>query len=345
MRKLMTSCIAKEGPLALLLLLFLSSCGFNEPMQLVQGRSMGTFYQVRFEANPRQTALIRQQIDLRLNSINQTFSTYVLDSEINRISQAEAGQWLPVSKDMLQVLAASQEVYQASGGAFDPSVRPLVDIWGFGPLQRPDRIPAEQEIAEAMAALGFDQLELDKDGQRIFLHRPLSLDLSGIAKGFAVDQIAQLLAAKGIDNYLVNIGGDMRLAGLRESGEPWRVAIESPEAAADHYYRLLHLSDQAIVSSGDYRNYFEDQGQRFSHTLDPVTGFPIANKLASITVLAPTAMMADAWATAFTVLGAQASLDLANELGIAIYTLERSGDEFVGQGNVFFEQQLFQVPL
>ncbi len=336
---------SKQGGLRALFLLvgivLLSGCWpkeqhFNE----IQGRTMGTFYQVIVEAPSGSQTLLQQRIDYKLQQISQTFSTYLPDSEINQLSQAAAGEWLAVSSDMLQVMLAAQQVYQQSSGAFDPTVRTLVDQWGFGPLQRADVIPDDQTLASALAEVGFSAVTIDAEQSKILKQQARQFELSGVAKGYAVDQIANFLSAQGHSNFLVNIGGDIRVEGNRRDGTPWRVAIEHPDQEQQAVYQTLRVTDLAVLTSGDYRNFFMVDGERFSHTLDPFTGFPIDHGLASVTVLAESAALADAWATAFTVLGFEASKALSQELAIPLLMLNRDQDEFQVYSNEFFQQAL-----
>lgn len=328
----------KGGRYALFLLLIVTISGCwsaTEYLQL-QGRTMGTFYQVTVEANPKSRLLLEQQLDAQLQRLSDTFSTYQPESEINRISDAPAGQWLTVSDDMLQVLLLAQGVFLQSQGAFDPTIRPVVDLWGFGPMQRADVVPSDEELQLALASVGFDAVTIDAEQQRIFKHQQRTFELSGVAKGYAVDQVAEWLQRQGAGNYLVNLGGDVRVAGLRRDGQPWRIAIEHPDQQQQAVYDTLKLTDTSVLTSGDYRNYFMVDGQRYSHTLSPVTGRPIDHGLASVTVLHPSAAIADAWATAFTVLGFEASQALATANHMPLMMLMRQQHEFVLYRNSLF---------
>jgi thiamine biosynthesis lipoprotein len=189
-----------------------------------------------------------------------------------------------------------------------------------------DRIPEDNEIAQALANMGYQHLILNTDKQTISKHLPLRLDLSAVAKGYAVDQVADLLEMLALPDYLVEVGGEMRVSGLNPKGQPWRIAIETPDAMGQ-VDNIIALESAAVATSGDYRNYFEKDGKRYSHSIDPRTGRPIEHRLASVTVVADRCIDADAWATAFLVMGDEAALEIANQQSIAVYMLVKAEDE------------------
>ena len=214
-----------------------------------------------------------------------------------------------------------------SEGAYDVTVAPLVDLWGFGPAGQVGAPPADDRITDVLENVGQDYLRLDGEGgYRLLKTRPVSLDFSSIAKGYGVDLVARWLDARGLDRYLVEVGGEMRLAGMSGRGDPWRVAIERPESALRTAEQAISVTDVAIATSGDYRNYFEVDGQRFSHSIDPRRGYPVSHDLVSVTVLDNSAMRADAWATALVVLGQERAMAVATQQGLAVYFIQRQGD-------------------
>jgi thiamine biosynthesis lipoprotein len=230
-----------------------------------------------------------------------------------------------ISPQFADVLDVSKLIWEQSAGAFDPTVGPLVDLWGFGPVPTDDLVPSDEQIAQALATVGYQHLSIDM--QIISKAAPIRLDLSAVAKGYAVDQVADLLEMLALPDYLVEIGGEMRLGGSNPKGQPWRIAVEMP-AVIPQVQRVIAAHDVAIATSGDYRNYFEQDGVRYSHTIDPRTGKPIGHSLASVTVVAETCAEADAWATALMVLGEEQGMVLAEELGLAIYMLVKDGEGF-----------------
>jgi thiamine biosynthesis lipoprotein len=218
-----------------------------------------------------------------------------------------------------------------SGGALDVTVGPLVDLWSFGPAARPEGVaPSDQEIAAAMAAVDYNQLEVGHDPPA--LRKPSSacrIDLSSLAKGFAVDQVAEALKTLGIDSYMVEVGGEIRTAGLNPAGKPWQIAVEIPTTEGRGIQRIVALDDRTMATSGDYRNYFEQDGVRFCHIIDPRTGRPVCHRLASVSVLADSCMEADALATALFVLGPDEGLQLAADQNLAALFVVHTADGFV----------------
>ena len=299
------------------------------------GSTMGTTYNVTLVTQDHQvvdTFDIKRHVGALLLDINQSLSTYIADSELMKLNSEPEGLWLPVSTSLFDVLSMSRDISILSSGAFDVTLGPLVDLWGFGSgSERHDRLPTDSELAEVQKNIGHQYIEYDQAQRRVLRRIPLRIDLSAIAKGYGVDRVAQLLSAQGFKNHLVEIGGELRLTGVSQRGTPWRVAVESPSAGlSQRAQRAITLSGLGMATSGDYRNYFEVDGQRYSHTIDPRTLKPITHNLASVTVLAPLAAQADGWATAFNVLGVEEALKLANQEGIAAFFLvktERGFDE------------------
>jgi thiamine biosynthesis lipoprotein len=295
----------------------------------LSGRTMGTTYSVKYRPGQDAPSLQTMQIeaDALLTGINQTLSTYDPESELSRFNRMRTTDWVPASASLLAVLKAAREIGVQSDGAFDITVGPLVNLWGFGPEFHPDRIPLKADIAAARARSGPDKLTLRDTQPAIRKHRPdVFLDLSGIAKGYGVDRVAELMATYGIEHYMIEIGGEVRVRGLKERDTPWRIAIEKPLPGERSVQTMLALSDIALATSGNYRNFFELDGRRYSHTIDPATGWPVDHPLVSVTVLADTSMRADAWATAFQVLGPERGMALAEQLGLPVlFIVERDG--------------------
>lgn len=295
----------------------------------LSGRTMGTTYSVKYRPVPSAPSMkdLQVEVDALLTGINQTMSTHDPESELSRVNRLRTTDWVPTSASLLAVLKAALEIGAQSEGAFDITVGPLVNLWGFGPEFRRDRIPLEADIVAARARSGLDKLILHNTLPVIRKHRPdVFLDLSGIAKGYGVDQVAELMTARGIEHYMIEIGGEVRVRGFKERDIPWRIAIEKPLPGERSVQMVLSLSDIALATSGDYRNFFEVSGRRYSHTIDPVTGRPVDHHLVSVTVLADTSMRADAWATAFMVLGPERGMAIAERLGLPVlFIIERDG--------------------
>lgn len=295
----------------------------------LNGRTMGTTYSVKYRPAPETPSLKAMQIeiDALLAEITQTMSTYDPESELSRLNRLRTTDWVPVSAPLHAVLKAALEIGAQSEGAFDITVGPLVNLWGFGPELRSERIPLESDIAAARARSGLDKITLRDTQAAVRKHRPdVFVDLSGIAKGYGVDRVAELMASHGIEHYMVEIGGEIRVRGLKDHKTPWRIAIEKPLPGERSVHTMLALSDIALATSGNYRNFFEIAGRRYSHTIDPTTGRPVDHHLVSVTVLANTGMHADAWATAFQVLGPERGMVIAERLGLPVlFIIEQDG--------------------
>ncbi|MGE0643733.1 MAG: FAD:protein FMN transferase [Nitrospira sp.] len=295
----------------------------------LSGRTMGTTYSVKYRQVPDTPSKETMQIevDALLAEINRTMSTYDPESELSRFNRLRTTDWVSTSASLREVLNAAMEIGAQSEGAFDITVGPLVNLWGFGPEIHPDRIPLETDIIAARARSGLDKITLSATQSAVRKHRPdVFLDLSGIAKGYGVDRVAELMTAHGIDHYMVEIGGEIRVRGLKGHETPWRIAIEKPLSGERSVHTMLALSDIALATSGNYRNFFEIDGRRYSHTIDPTTGRPVDHHLVSVTVLAQTSMSADAWATAFQVLGPERGMAIAERLQLPVlFVIEHDG--------------------
>ena len=332
----MPPAIARPRALVALIVLLTAGTGFSllrpepPPAELhMSGRTMGTTYNVKYRPTPNTPTVkdLQIEVDALLAEINHTMSTYDPESELSRFNRLRTTDWVPASASLRAVLKAALEVGAQSEGAFDITVGPLVNLWGFGPEVHPDRVPPERDIAAARARSGLDKITLSDTLSAIRKRRPdVFLDLSGIAKGYGVDRVAERMTAHGIDHYMVEIGGEIRVRGLKERETPWRIAIEKPLSGERSVHTMLALSDIALATSGNYRNFFEIAGRRYSHTIDPTTGWPIDNHLVSVTVLADTSMRADAWATAFQVLGPERGMAIAERINLPVlFVIERDG--------------------
>lgn len=283
----------------------------------LSGRTMGTFYHIKVISGYfTDLDSLQKKIDARLEEINQSMSTYRPDSEISRFNKLPAGRTMPVSADFYQVLQISANVFKLSEGAWDGTVKPLVNLWGFGNARPVRQTPAPEAVANALARTGFGRIRMLPDGQIGKDDSQITLDLASIAKGYGVDAIAALIRREGYRDFLVEIGGEVVAAGVRKDGRPWVVGINRPvpEATATAVYRAFALSDGALATSGGYRNFFEVDGVRYSHVIDPRTGYPVSNRVACVSVVAPNCTLADGLATALMVMGINESLTLVNRL-------------------------------
>ncbi|CAN5441078.1 FAD:protein FMN transferase [soil metagenome] len=291
------------------------------------GETMGTTWSASFVAPPR-CALEPLQLGMQaaLDAVVAEMSPWEHGSAISRFNRAAPCTWHALSPAFFAVLAHGLLLAEASGGACDPSVGALVDLWGFGPRRRGGErafaVPAREDIARALACSGWQRLELDAPARRVRQPGGLRLDLSGIAKGFGVDEGARFLQRSGIESFLVEVGGELRGEGLKPDGQPWWVALEVPGAEVPQPVVALH--GLSVATSGDYRRSFEHGGQRYSHTIDPRDGWPIRHGVASVTVLHRDCMAADALSTALTVMGVAAGLAFAREQGVAALFVSRT---------------------
>jgi len=266
-------------------------------------------------------------------------STWEEASDISRFNRAAIGAWQSLPPDFLTVLSTALRIAEVSGGAYDPTIGDLVDVWGFGPSGRSVIPPDPETVSALLRAAGRSRVECDTLLQRARRVTPLALDFSGIAKGFGVDRAAAWLRGRGFRHFLVEVGGELVGEGVKPDGQPWWIDIEMPPGAALPPLRIA-LHGLSAATSGDYRRWFEAGGERFAHTIDPRSGRPIANGVASVTVLHPVCMEADAYATAITVLGAGEGLDFANRLGLAAHIVSRTGETWTEVMSLAFTAML-----
>jgi len=295
----------------------LASCSTRKET-FFSGHTMGTFYSVKVVGGYFQnTGGLQEKIDRRLKAINQSMSTYIADSEISKFNGLKkADTRFEVSNDFLQVMRVAANIYRLSDGAWDGTVDPLVNLWGFGRKDGGDAIPDNQKIYKLLKNVGFDFIKILDDRYLIKTNPWVTLDLGSIAKGFGVDQIAELIKALGFKDFLVEIGGEVYAAGFRKDGRPWRVGVNRPQkdAPVNQVYKVVPLTDKAMATSGDYRSFFEINAKRYSHVIDPRTGRPVANGVVSASVIAGNCTFADGLATAIMVMGHTKGLALVNRL-------------------------------
>lgn len=327
--------LGRVGVVALVGVL-LAGCSENDrPLESpvrFEGGIFGTYYQITLvdpltqgEANALEEGILAEMED-----VDQAMSTYRDDSELVAFNDAPLNEWQPLSNELIEVLAISRSVAEASEGAFDITIGDVVNLWSFGPEARPEEVPSEAELSERMATIGFDAVEVDTQRMQARRLRDVFADLSGVAKGHATDRVAAYLDQQKIENYLVNIGGGLVARGYRdiEAQTPWRIGIEIPQSGVPEAQHVIALEGMSVATSGDYRNYFEVDGERFSHLLDPRTGRPIKHQLASVSVFHPSNAWADAWATALTVVGSEKGMQLAVENNLNILMLVKDGESW-----------------
>jgi thiamine biosynthesis lipoprotein len=293
------------------------------------GETMGTTYFVKLAGgrlSPARLEALQADVHAALEGVNRGMSLYRPESELMRLNRHPSAVPLPLSRDLFQVLAAAQRVSALSQGAFDVSVAPLVDAWGFG-VEKRGRIPPAHEVQARRGAIDWRGLRLDPEHLAVVkTHDGLQADLGGIAKGYGVDLAAGAIEAAGLEHYMIEVGGEVRTRGRNGQGQAWRIGIEEPDAVPQRARVVVPLSGRAMATSGDYRIYFEQAGRRYSHEIDPRTAAPIAHGLASVTVVADDCMTADALATALIVMGPEAGWVLAQRQALAAYFIVRGAD-------------------
>lgn len=315
-------------------LLLLAGCSAGEtalPAYELSGSAMGTSWNTIIVAPPETVDRdrLRDGIAATLETLEASMSTWRPASELSRFNANPGTGWIPVSRTLCDAVAAAQSVSRMTGGAFDVTVGPLVNLWGFGPDDTGSRPPAALPLTAARARVGYSQLDTDCTVPALRKARgDVYVDLSAFAKGYAVDAVAELLEAEGVHNYLVEIGGELRLRGMNARRGDWRVAIEVPERSGRGVQKILDVTDTAVATSGDYRNFYEYDGRYYSHTIDPASGEPVTHTGASATVLAERAAIADGLATALMVMGPDAGIAFADRANIAVYILARRGAAF-----------------
>ncbi|WP_460232422.1 FAD:protein FMN transferase [Aurantivibrio plasticivorans] len=328
--------------MAALSFVVLTGCSDGPATLSLSGQTMGTSYHITLlpGEKSRLPEEIKSIIDERLRRVNQAMSTYIPDSELSQLNSTIDPGWQSVSTELATVLSEAILVGAMTGGALDVTVAPLVNLWGFGPSQKPIVIPTDIQIAAARQDVGYEKLQLHLSPPELKKPKGLHIDLSSIAKGYGVDVVAELLAAYGVEDYLVEIGGELRTKGANPKGQPWRIGIEIPSPVQGGVQQAISVSGKAVATSGDYRNFYEEDGVRYSHIIDPRTGKPIANALASVTVVADTAAFADGLATGLSVMGAENALRLAEEQNLAIYVIIKEGDQFITRYSSAFNRYL-----
>lgn len=317
----------------------LASCSgseFEAPRKLT-GSAMGTSYMLSLACDLDADAA-RETAEAAFNRVDRAMSGYRTDSELMAFNRSALGQWHPISRDFGRVVASALEVAEQSDGAFDPTIGALVDLWGFGAEARSDSLPEAAEIDSLRQLTGVKYLQFDEVGLALRRLAEFSLDLSAIAKGYAVDLALAELTAKSCEDLLVEVGGEVAARGLRPDGSDWRVGVESPGSSATITHTLA-LHNEAVATSGDYRNFSQFDGKRYSHTIDPATGRPVTHALASVSVVATSAMRADALATALNVMGPVEGLLFASTIGVDALFITRTENGYDSFGTGRFGAQ------
>ncbi|BBQ83061.1 TPA: FAD:protein FMN transferase ApbE [Kluyvera ascorbata] len=299
---------------------------------VLEGKTMGTFWRVSVVGIDKDRAeALRNKVQTQLDGDDRLLSTWKNDSALMRFNHSQSTTPWPVSEAMADIVTESLRIGRKTAGAMDITVGPLVNLWGFGPDKQPVSTPTQTQIDAAKARTGLDKLTVINRADRQYLQKSipdLYVDLSTVGEGYAADHLARLMAEEGISRYLVSVGGALVSRGMNGDGQPWRVAIQKPTDRENAVQAIVDINGHGISTSGSYRNYYELDGQRISHVIDPQTGRPITHKLVSVTVIAPTALEADGWDTGLMVLGTEKAQQVVREQGLAVYMIMKEGDGF-----------------
>ena len=290
----------------------------------LSGETMGSTWNVKLDPAGQPVERVGEAVRAALAGVDARMSWFRPESELCAFNSAAAGVPVPLSPELFAVLAAAQDVSRWSDGAFDVTVAPAVEAWGFG-VHKLHRVPAAEQVAAQRGKVDWRMLNLDPAHRIASKGRQgLQVDLGGIAKGYGVDEVAKSLEGLGVAHYMIEVGGEVRTKGVNAASEPWQIGIEEPDATPQRARHIVPLSGRAMATSGDYRIYFEEGGRRYSHEIDPTTAAPIAHRLCSVTVVADDCMRADGLATALIVLGPDRGFELAERSGVAAQFIERS---------------------
>lgn len=299
---------------------------------VLEGKTMGTFWRVSImNVDARRADELRCKIQSQLDADDQLLSTYKNDSALMRFNLSNSTSLWPVSEAMADIVTEALHIGYKTNGAMDITVGPLVNLWGFGPTKQPEKIPDQAQIDDARARTGLQHLTVINQYGQQYLQKDipdLFVDLSTVGEGYAADHLAALMTQEGISRYLVSVGGALVSRGLNASDQPWRVAIQKPTDTQNAVQAVVDINGHGISTSGSYRNYYELDGKRLSHVIDPQTGRPIEHNLVSVTVIAPTALEADTWDTGLMVLGPEKAKEVVRQEGLAVYMITREGETF-----------------
>jgi thiamine biosynthesis lipoprotein len=316
----------------------LSGCGNGDSLERFDGPTMGSRYSiqyVRHSSTPGPKA-VQAEVENILAEVDRQFSTYRSDSDIERFNALPAGRCQVMPGPVLELIRVGEQLSSQSEGSYDLTVEPLLNLWGFGPQGREEKVPTVEALAEVRQRVGHAHLRID--GDQLCKDAAVEVDFNSIAAGYAVDTIAAKLETMGIHNYLAEATGELKAAGKKLDGSPWRIALEEPRDDQRVAERIIAVDGYGVSTSGDYRNYFVQNGRRYSHTFDARTGAPVSHTLASVTVVHPSALMADGLSTLLLILGPERGWDYAEKHDIGAFFVIRADTGFVIRTNQAFER-------
>ncbi|MBL0844594.1 FAD:protein FMN transferase [Pseudomonas mediterranea] len=316
----------------------LAGCGNGDTLERFDGPTMGSHYSIQYVRHSLMPGpkAVQAEVEQILADVDRQFSTYRSDSDIERFNALPANSCQVMPAPVLELIGVGEQLSSQSDGAFDLTVEPLLNLWGFGPQSREEKVPSAEALAQVRQRVGHAHLRIE--GDRLCKDALVEVDFNSIAAGYAVDRIAARLQALGIDSYLAEATGELKALGRKPDGSAWRVALEAPRDDQQVAERVIEVNGYGVSTSGDYRRYFEQDGTRYSHTLDASTGAPIRHKLASVTVIHPSALMADGLSTLLLILGPERGWDYAQKHDIGVFFVLRDKDRFVSRTNDTFER-------
>ncbi|MBD9607112.1 MULTISPECIES: FAD:protein FMN transferase [Pseudomonas] len=316
----------------------LSGCGNGDSLERFDGPTMGSSYSIQYvrHAGLPAPAEVRVQVEKILSDVDRQMSTYRSDSDIERFNNLPANHCQTMPAPILELVRVGERLSLQSDGSYDLTVEPLLNLWGFGPQAREEKVPSAEALAEVQQRVGHNHLRIE--GDQLCKDAAVEVDFNSIAAGYAVDTIAAELEALGIHDYLAEATGELKAVGKKLDGSPWRIALEEPRDDQQVAERIIAVDGYGVSTSGDYRNYFEQGGRRYSHTFDARTGTPVLHTLASVTVIHPSALMADGLSTLLLILGPERGWDYAQTHDIAAFFVIRADTGFVTRTNQAFER-------
>jgi len=316
----------------------LAACGNGDSMESFGGPTMGSTYSIKYVRRPgiAEPAHVRREVESILAEVDRQMSTYRNDSDIERFNALPANNCQTMPASVLELVRVGEQLSAQSEGSYDLTVEPLMNLWGFGPQGREEKVPSPAALAETLQRVGSRHLHID--GDRLCKDAAVEVDFNSIAAGYAVDTIAARLEALGIHDYLAEATGELKAKGKKLDGSPWRIALEAPRDDQQVAERIINVDGYGVSTSGDYRNYFLQDGRRYSHTFDARSGAPVLHNLASVTVIHPSALMADGLSTLLLILGPERAWDYAEKHDIGAFFVIRADTGFVIRTSAAFER-------
>jgi thiamine biosynthesis lipoprotein len=331
--------LSKKRLIGLLLLIgTLSGCGSGDSMESFGGPTMGSSYSIKYvrHAGLPGVAQVQPEVEQILTDIDRQMSTYRHDSDIERFNALPANSCQTMPAAVLELVRVGEQLSSQSEGSYDLTVEPLMNLWGFGPQGREEKVPSAAALAETLQRVGYRHLRID--GDRLCKDAPVEVDFNSIAAGYAVDTIATRLEAMGIHDYLAEATGELKARGSKLDGSAWRIALEEPRDDQQVVERIIQVDGYGVSTSGDYRNYFQQDDRRYSHTFDARSGAPVLHNLASVTVIDPRTVMADGLSTLLLILGPEKAWDFAEKHQIGAFFVIRADTGFVTRTSAAFDR-------